>query len=168
MALRVVSLPAATSRMKNDAISAGLRLSPSTSAVTSAVVRSSWGSFIRASASSVTSMARSWAAASSAAMIPASVWSGTYSGSPSPRMTLVRSKMNFSWLRGMPIMSTMIRSGSVAATSVTKSPSPRSMIVVDDLGRDRLDVALHLVELPRREAAGHDPAHAGRAWGRPC
>ena len=45
MALRVVSLPAATSRMKNDAISAGLRLSPSTSAVTSAVVRSSCGFF---------------------------------------------------------------------------------------------------------------------------
>ena len=40
----------------------------------------------------------------------------------------MRSKMNRSWLRGMPIMSTMIRSGSVAATSVTKSPSPRSMM----------------------------------------
>ena len=76
--------------------------------------------------------------------------------------------MNCSWLRGMPIMSTMIRSGSVAATSVTKSHSPRSMIVVDDPGRGGLDVGLHLVELPRREPAGHDAAHAGRASGRPC
>ena len=42
-------------------------------------------------------------------------------------MTFVRSKMNFSWLRGMPIRSTMIRSGRMAATSVTKSPSPRSI-----------------------------------------
>ena len=60
-------------------------------------------------------------------MMPFSVWSGTYSSSARPRMMLVRSKMNRSWLRGMPIMSTMIRSGSVAATSVTKSPSPRSI-----------------------------------------
>ena len=126
MALRVVSLPATTSRMKNEAISAGVRLSPSTSAVTRAVVRSSCGSFWRASASSVTSVARSCVAPSSAAMTPGSVWSGTYSASPRPRITLVRSKMKRSWLRGMPIMSTMIRSGSVAATSVTKSPSPRS------------------------------------------
>ena len=36
MALRVVSLPATTRRMKNDAISAGVSVSPSTSAVTSA------------------------------------------------------------------------------------------------------------------------------------
>ena len=93
-------------------------------------------------------------------MTPPSVWSGTYSGSPSPRITLVRSKMNFSWLRGIPIMSTMIRSGRVAAMSVTKSPSPRSMIVVDDPGGGGLDVTLHLVELPGREAARHDPAHA--------
>ena len=82
-------------------------------------------------------------------MIPASVWSGTYSGSPRPRITLVRSKMNCSWLRGIPIMSTMIRSGRMAATSVTKSPSPRSMTSSTIDGGGRLDVALHLVELPR-------------------
>ena len=40
--------------------------------------------------------------------------------------------------------------------------------VVDDPGGGGLDVALHLVELPRGEPARHDPAHAGRASGRPC
>ena len=43
MALRVVSLPATTSRMKNDASSAWLSHSPSTLALTRAEVRSSVG-----------------------------------------------------------------------------------------------------------------------------
>jgi len=50
MALRVVSLPAAASRMKNEAISAEVSHSPSTSAATSAVVRSSPGLIRRSSA----------------------------------------------------------------------------------------------------------------------
>ena len=53
MALRVVSLPAAASRMKNEAISAEVSRSPSTSAATSAVVRSSPGLIRRSSASVV-------------------------------------------------------------------------------------------------------------------
>ena len=53
MALRVVSLPAAASRMKNDAISEELRRSPSTSAATRAVVRSSRGLARRSSAIAV-------------------------------------------------------------------------------------------------------------------
>ena len=84
---------------------------------------------MRASPSSVTSVARSCPAVRIAIVTPiGSSMSSTYSGSVKPRMTFVRSNTNSSWLRGMPIMSRMIRSGSRAATSVTKSPSPRSAI----------------------------------------
>ena len=53
--------------------------------------------------------------------------SGTYSGSPRPRITFVFSNTNFVWLSGMPIMSQMISSGSGAAISVTKSHVPLSI-----------------------------------------
>ena len=55
----------------------------------------------------------------------------------------------------------MIRSGSRAATSVTKSHSPLLDDVVDDLDRSPLHVVLQLVEHPRGEAAGDDPALLG-------
>ena len=84
---------------------------------------------MRASPSSVTSWASSCPAVRIAIVTPiGSSMSSTYSGSVKPRITFVRSNTNSSWLRGMPIMSRMIRSGSRAATSVTKSPSPRSAI----------------------------------------
>ena len=50
-----------------------------------------------------------------------------YSGSPAPRMMLVRSKTNWYWLAGIAAMSQMIWSGSCAAISVTKSHSPLSI-----------------------------------------
>ncbi|CFR92492.1 Uncharacterised protein [Mycobacterium tuberculosis] len=53
IALRVVSLPATTSRMKNDAISLDDSRSPSTSASTRLLVRSSWWLTRRSSASAV-------------------------------------------------------------------------------------------------------------------
>ena len=59
MALRVVSLPATTSRMKNEASSALVSCSPSMFAVASAVIRSSFGSWSRAAHSSVTRPASS-------------------------------------------------------------------------------------------------------------
>ena len=48
----------------------------------------------------------------------------TYSGSPTPRIMFVSSKMRWLSARGMPSMSQMICSGSVAAISLTKSHSP--------------------------------------------
>ena len=89
--------------------------------------------------------------------------SATYSGSVKPRMTLVRSKTNCSWLRGMPIMSRMIRSGSRAATSVTKSASPRSAISSTISAATPSTSAFIEPELPGREPPGHDAAHAGVA-----
>ncbi len=90
MALRVVSLPAATSRMKNDPSSSGLSRwtspsSPATSACISAEVRSSVGSSSRA-------RLISWAICdSSTAAFMIESMSGAYSGSPAPRMMLVSS-----------------------------------------------------------------------------
>lgn len=84
---------------------------------------------MRASPSSVTTVARSCSAVRIDIVTPIrSSMSSTYSGSVKPRITFVRSNTNCSWLRGMPIMSRMIRSGRRAATSVTKSHVPRSAI----------------------------------------
>src|SRR5439155_67247 len=47
-----------------------------------------------------------------------------YSGSPTPRMMFVSSKMRRWSDSGMPIMSQMMRRGSAAATSSTKSHAP--------------------------------------------
>ncbi len=55
-----------------------------------------------------------------------SVPSGTYSGSPAPRITFVWSNTNWCWLFGIPIMSQMMRIGNGAESSVTKSHSPFS------------------------------------------
>ena len=52
--------------------------------------------------------------------------SGVSSGSPAPRITFVSSKIRSQDSRGIPIISQMICSGSCAATSWTKSHSPRS------------------------------------------
>ncbi len=87
MALRVVSLPATASRMKNDAISADVSRSPSTSAATSAVVRSSRGLARRSSASAV-----AYAPMSMATFMNSSK-SVVRSGSPKPRITLVQWKI---------------------------------------------------------------------------
>jgi len=82
----VVSFPATTRRMKNDASSESVSCSPSTLALTSADVRSSVGFFLRSWPRAVTSWASSAPALRRAtAMSPPS---GTYSASVAPRMTL--------------------------------------------------------------------------------
>ena len=119
MALRVVSLPAAASRMKKLAISAVFNRSPSTSACMRADTRSSCGFANRSSPTA-------WAIMTISSDAPMSVAkSGVNSGSPAPRMTLVSSKMRCHCSRGIPIISQMICSGSCAAIRSTKSHSPR-------------------------------------------
>ena len=85
MALRVVSLPATTSRMKNEASSVSVRASPSTFVLTSAEVTSSVGCSRRKPARSVMRMLSCWAAVMKATI--GSAPSSTYSGSPLERMT---------------------------------------------------------------------------------
>ena len=85
MALRVVSLPATTSRMKKAAISVSVSASPSTFVLTRAEVTSSVGCSLRWAARSSISMLSCWAAVMKATI--GSVPSGTYSGSPLERMT---------------------------------------------------------------------------------
>ena len=110
MALRVVSLPAADSRMKKLAISIGWSRSPSTSACIIAETRSSRGVGQPVLADLLGDLgAAPCTAAISVAM------SGVSSGSPAPRITLVSSKTRCQYSRGMPIISQMICSGSWAA-----------------------------------------------------
>ena len=85
MALRVVSLPATTSRMKKDATSASVSCSPSTFVLTRAEVTSSVGCSRRTWARSSISMLSCCAAVMKATM--GSPPSGTYSGSPFDRIT---------------------------------------------------------------------------------
>ncbi len=59
-----------------------------------------------------------------AAPMPATDWSGTYSGSDAPSTTLVARRMNCSCSRGTPSMLSMMRSGSSVAKDETKSHSP--------------------------------------------
>ena len=118
IALRVVSLPATTRRMKNDANSALVSRSPSTSACMSTLVMSSRGDAVRSSPSAWAYCESSIAADISTSMVV------PYSGSPMPRMTFESSNMRRLSASGMPIMSQMIFSGSVAAISCTKSQAP--------------------------------------------
>ena len=123
VAVRVVSLPATASRMKNGPSSCGASTSSPTSACTRAEVRSSVGSARRFSASSAMSAVSSrpggeqGAARSSAPVI---------SGSPAPRMTFVARSTVPNSLRGMPIMSQMTSSGNGWLTASTRSTSPCS------------------------------------------
>ena len=88
IAVLVVSLPATTSRMKNEASSAGVSCSPSMLAVASAETRSSAGSAWLRSARPVTSSASSWPAVR--IWVIASFRSSlTNSGSAPDRMMLV-------------------------------------------------------------------------------
>ncbi len=82
----------------------------------------------------------------------------TYSGSPTPRIEFVSSKMRLVSSRGMPIMSQMICSGSAAAISLTKSHSPQRRDAVDDLLRLLAHGVVDLRDLAGREAAVHDQA----------
>ncbi len=121
-AVRVVSLPATASRMKNEPSSWGVSTSSSTSALRSAVVRSSPGFDRLNSASSFISCTR----VMPAPMIAGIGSSPTNSASPPPRILFVASSTVRYSLRGMPIMSQMIRSGNGCAMSATKSVSPFS------------------------------------------
>ena len=124
MALRVVSLPATTSRMKKLASSARVSRSPSTSALTRMLVRSPLSTPTLDSATSSISWVKAPPAVRMAVM--RSPKSGTYSSSPAPRITFDWSNTKSYWDAGIPIRSHTMRSGSRAATSVTKSHSPRS------------------------------------------
>ena len=125
MAVRVVSLPATARRMKNGAISWGASMSSPRVLLTSAEVRSLRGCWRRSSASSFM-MVTSWTPApirASPMSRPCSI-----SGSPAPRMTLVASSTVSNSLRGMPIMSQMMRSGNGREIASTRSTSPFSHI----------------------------------------
>ena len=78
----------------------------------------------------------------------------TYSGSPTPRIMFVSSKIRLRLARGMPIMSQMICSGSAAAISLTKSHSPPRSTTRSTISRacSRTFSSI-LRDLPRREAA---------------
>ena len=84
MALRVVSLPATTSKMKKAATSVSVSASPSTFVLTRAEVTSSVGCSRRTVARSVISRLSCWAAVMKATI--GSAPSSTYSGSPLERM----------------------------------------------------------------------------------
>ena len=84
IAFRVVSLPAAVSRMKNDAISGDVRRSPSSSACTRFVVRSSVGRVRRCSARFTPY------SASSVEALTISSKSPEASSSPVPMITVVQ------------------------------------------------------------------------------
>ena len=81
MALRVVSLPAVSSRMKKEASSPWVSASPSMLVVMSAVVRSSVGWSTRCGAELVHQLGELLAGVEKAST--GSVPSGMYSGSPS-------------------------------------------------------------------------------------
>ena len=157
IAVRVVSLPATASRMKNGAISCGARMSSPRSLCTSADVRSSAGSARRFSASSFISVV-SCMPASNIAVIgsrPPSM-----SGSPAPRMTFVASSTVRNSLRGMPIMSQMTSSGNGCESASTRSTSPRShMSSITSVQIVSTDSSTPC-ELPRRERARDDAALA--------
>ena len=115
MALRVVSLPATTSKIKNEPNSCAVRLSPSTSAAIMTLVMSSRGFALRFSPSA-------WAYAKiSIPTLSKSSYDVTNSGSPTPRIVLVQRKISEWSDSGTPIMSQMISNGSGAATCSTKS-----------------------------------------------
>ncbi len=123
MAVRVVSLPATASRMKNGPSSWGASMSSPTSACTSADVRSSVGSARRASASSfisIVSWTPAWNIAAPMSSVPA------ISGSPAPRITLVADSTVENSLRGIPIMSQITSSGNGWEIACTRSTSPFS------------------------------------------
>ena len=111
IALRVVSLPATTSRMKNDPNSCGVSCSPSTSASIMIDVMSSRGVARRSSPSA-------WAYCEHArARWPSGPRSvPPNSGSPAPRIDVRPARRSCAVSSaGMPIMSQMISSGSGAA-----------------------------------------------------
>ena len=157
----MVSLPAVSRRMKNDASSDCVRASPSMLVVTSAVVRSSVGCSRRKAASSVMSAVSSWPASSMATRwsLPA----GRYSGSSEEAITFEHRKTVACSEGGSPIMSQMISSESGPAKEVTKSHSPRSAARSMRPFGDPLDLLRDRTDLMRAEGLGDDPAQAGVA-----
>ena len=156
IALRVVSLPATDSSRKKRLKSMSDSDSPSTSALSSAEMMSSAGVVRRSSASCWAYMNIStWAWKISSSL----TW---YSGSSDPIIRLLHSKSLWRSSLGTPMSSAITSSGSSAATSTTKSPSPlasaRSRIWFVELA----DVGLELTDHPRREA------HGSRACGTGC
>ncbi len=117
IALRVVSLPATASSRKKTLKSISESVSPSRSALSSAVTMSSRGSSRRFFASSFEYMYISIAACWTFS------WLTAYSGSLLPIMRLLHSKSLCRSSYGTPSISAITCSGSSAATSVTKSQS---------------------------------------------
>ena len=80
------------------------------------------------------------------------------SGSSKPIRRLLHSKTLWRSSSGTPSSSAMTCSGSSAATSVTKSHSPRAAMRVDDVPRHLADVRLEPRHDARREALADQPA----------
>ena len=118
----VESLPAATSRKKPMTISCSSSFSPSTSACTSTLVRSSVGASRRA-AMSVRQLSKIFGTSDSTT---ASTPSGLRSGSPAPRVAFMSSAHMASSDSGMPMKLWMTRETAGWATSLTRSQVSRS------------------------------------------
>ena len=118
---RVVSLPATESRTKKAPISACVRRSPSISACTSPVMRSSPGCRSRKAASSV---ANSVSVHSAAPSFSSGDWSPAISGSETVTSVSAACTTRSRSASGTPIMSEIVCSGRRLAISSTKSPPP--------------------------------------------
>ena len=152
---RVVSLPATESSTNQAEISAWVRRSPSISACTSAVIRSSPGCFSR------------WAAISDAACESVQIaWPSVASGSRPSRnrssaTETIVSAASTTCSRsasGTPIMSEIVWSGSRLAISDDEVAAPGGRGLRDDLLGGQPDALLDLGHPPRRERRRHQPA----------
>ena len=147
IALRVVSLPATTSRMKNEPNSCGreplavdLGVHHHRGDVVARV-----GAAVLAERLGVHEHRRAHAAIRSSSVPP-------YSGSPTPRMMFVQSKICASSSAGMPIISQMICSGSGGGDLLDEVALAVGELLeqaVDDLGRLDAHVVLDLADLLR-------------------
>ena len=123
----MLSLPAAMSRKKPITISCSSSFSPSTSAWTSTLVRSSVG-FSRRSAISL--LQRSKISGTSRSM---TVWtpSGLRSGSPAPSVVFISRAQISSSSGGMPMKLPITRETTGWATSLTRSQVSRPVEPVE-------------------------------------
>ena len=117
IALRVVSLPATTKRIKKLPNSWLVSRSPSTTACIITLVRSSVGFASRASPSAWAYENMPMAASINFSKLPPK------SGSPAPKIVFVHSNICRSSSAGMPIISQIICNGNRAAIASTKSNS---------------------------------------------
>ena len=145
----MLSLPAATSRKKPITISCSSRRSPSISAWTRTLVRSSVG-FSRRSAISL--LQRSKISGTSRSMI-AALPPGLRSGSLTARTEFMSRAQSASSSGGIPMKLWITRETTGCATSETRSHVSPVAEPVEDVDRDRPDRLLVIGDPLRREAA---------------